>query len=132
MGHLRFILVSAIILVFYTCAQKNPFGFGTKIIPPEVLKDSSVVFRLNSPDGQSIALQGSWMKFNEKLPLIEDSTDIWSVIKEPLDPSMYHYNILIDGVDKDAKILNLLCRLSSKFVTRFIIKMIKKSLETIS
>jgi len=53
---------------------------------------------VHSPAAQSITLNGSWMGYTETVEMKKGAEDVWSVTVGPLEPYMYHYNFIIDGV----------------------------------
>lgn len=71
---------------------------GPQFVSPEVIDDNKVTFKVHSPDAQSVKLNGSWMGWGETAELKKGAEDIWSITVGPLEPTMYHYNILINGV----------------------------------
>lgn len=80
-------------------AQENPNRQGPTIISPEISTDNGVTFRLFSKDASSVSLMGSWMGTGEKKEMTKNEENVWSVKIDHLEPSMYHYNILLDGVN---------------------------------
>jgi enterochelin esterase-like enzyme len=71
---------------------------GPPIISPEILENNTVIFRLYSQGANSVAVTGSWMNWGETLEMQKDDNSVWSVQTGPLEPSLYHYNLVIDGV----------------------------------
>jgi enterochelin esterase-like enzyme len=71
---------------------------GPQIISPEIMENNSAMFRLYSQDAKSVAVSGSWMSRGETLEMQKDVNSVWSVQTGPLEPSLYHYNLVIDGV----------------------------------
>jgi enterochelin esterase family protein len=51
-----------------------------------------------SQGANSVAVTGSWMNRGETLEMQKDDNSVWSVQTDPLEPSLYHYNLVIDGV----------------------------------
>ena len=71
-----------------------------QVVSPEISEDNSVTFRLYSENAQSVKVNGSWMRgTNETLEMEKGDDGIWSAKTEELEPSMYHYNIILDGVN---------------------------------
>lgn len=93
-------ILLGIILIFNSraYAQENPGRQGPVITSPEISTDNSVTFRLFSKNANSVALNGSWMKTGETKEMTKGEDGIWSVKTDPLEPSLYHYNIILDGV----------------------------------
>lgn len=71
---------------------------GPQFESPVVAEDNTVTFKVHSPTAQSVAVYGSWMGWGETAEMKKGEDDIWSLTVGPLEPSMYHYNFIIDGV----------------------------------
>lgn len=93
-----FLLLLGVVLIYNTQAQEIQQQGGPQVVSPEIADDNSVTFRLHSESAQSVALSGSWMDRGETLSLEKSSDGIWSVKTKVLEPSMYHYNLILDGV----------------------------------
>jgi enterochelin esterase-like enzyme len=93
-----------ILIVFMTAignkiqAQENSTRQGPSIISPEISTDNSVTFRIFSKNANSVSLTGSWMGARETKEMTKNDDGVWSVKTDPLESSMYHYNIILDGV----------------------------------
>jgi enterochelin esterase-like enzyme len=79
-------------------AQENSIRQGPRIVSPEISADNSVIFRLFSSTANSVSLSGSWMGPGQTKEMTKNEDGVWSVKTDPLEPSMYHYNIILDGV----------------------------------
>ena len=79
-------------------AQEISAMQAPQVVSPEVGDDKSVTFRVFSPDANKVEVNGSWMGFRDKLPLVKGENGVWSVSIDPLESSIYHYNFFIDGV----------------------------------
>lgn len=71
---------------------------GPQIVSPVIASDNTVTFSVHAPGASTIALTGSWMKPGETGSFSKDTAGIWTLKTGPIVPSMYHYNLLIDGV----------------------------------
>jgi enterochelin esterase family protein len=90
-------------LCFLTFAQeprrKNTYhssgGASTanRIVSPEIHSDRTVTFRLRAPKATEVALQLSGAK-----PMTKDAEGVWSITTSPLEPEIYTYNFVVDGV----------------------------------
>jgi enterochelin esterase-like enzyme len=67
-----------------------------RIISPEVSADRRVTFRVLAPQAREIALTGEFMQGSK--PLEKDANGLWTLTIGPLEPEIYHYNLMIDGV----------------------------------
>jgi len=76
------------------CAQQSP---PQRIISPEVLPDHRITFRISAPKASDVVL-----RFSEGKPqshsLTKGENGVWSVTIGPVDPEIYTYSFLIDGV----------------------------------
>ena len=79
-------------------AQENIARQGPRIVSPDLSTDNSVTFRLFSKNANTVTLTGSWMEAGETKEMTKNEEGIWSVTVDPLEPSLYHYNIMLDGV----------------------------------
>jgi enterochelin esterase-like enzyme len=79
-------------------AQNMPQQGIPRIVSPEIAADNSVTFSIYAPDASSVILNGSWMEMGENKELKKDERGVWSVTVDPLEPSMYNYNLILNGV----------------------------------
>ena len=73
-------------------------GAGTPTAParpvsPEIHPDRTVTFRLLAPQANTVAL--SW---NGTKPMAKDASGLWSITVGPVEPDIYTYNFVVDGV----------------------------------
>jgi len=71
---------------------------GPVIVSPDISADNSVVFRLFSKNANTVAINGSWMGMGKTREMTKNIEGIWSVKVDSLEPSMYQYNFILDGV----------------------------------
>jgi enterochelin esterase family protein len=66
-----------------------------RLISPDVGADRSVTFRFAAPNAKdvSLALEGA-----ERQPMQRDANGVWTITTKPLDPDLYGYSIVVDGV----------------------------------
>lgn len=81
-----------------TWAQEVPQQRGPRIVSPVIADDNMVTLNLYSTDAQSVAVNGSWMGMGETAAMTKDDQGVWTVTVGPLESSMYHYNLIVDGV----------------------------------
>jgi enterochelin esterase family protein len=92
--------VSAVLL----CAQDAPRPKNTyhssggastaqRLVSPEVRPDRTIVFRLRAPEASHVNLQ-----FGGTKPMEKDAAGVWSATVGPLEPEIYQYNFVVDGV----------------------------------
>jgi Carbohydrate-binding module 48 (Isoamylase N-terminal domain) len=68
------------------------------IVSPEVRTDRSVVFRLWAPQASDVQLSGDWMGPRPPVALTKGRDGVWMVTVGPMDPNVYTYGFLVDGV----------------------------------
>ncbi len=86
--------------------QKDTEGlvpFSAPINSPEVKDDRTVTFRVKAPMAQEVKLTGVAIltalgKGNEPVPFTKGTDGIWTLTIGPIEPDMYAYNLIIDGV----------------------------------
>ena len=69
-------------------------AFSEPLVSPEVHPDRSVTFRLKAPNAKEVVLRYD-LGTNA---LQRDEQGVWSVTTEPLDPDIYSYSFLVDGL----------------------------------
>jgi enterochelin esterase-like enzyme len=78
-------------------AQEAPAAPSPRAVSsPEVSSDRQVTFRLAAPQAHIVQLSGEFMKGSKNLE--KRDTGVWSVTVGPLEPEIYNYNFVIDGV----------------------------------
>jgi enterochelin esterase-like enzyme len=70
-------------------------AFSQKIISPEVQADSRVTFRLKAPNASQVRLRCEGVKEQE---LRRDNQGVWSLTTGPLEPDIYGYSFMVDGL----------------------------------
>lgn len=64
-----------------------------RLISPEVRPDRTIVFRLRAPEAARVMLFLAGSK-----PMVKDDAGVWSATVGPLEPEVYTYNFVVDGV----------------------------------
>src|SRR5579864_8067051 len=65
------------------------------IISPEVHPDHTVTFRFRDPNAKEVFLAREGA---QRSPMQKDEKGIWTVTTDPLDPDLYGYSFIADGV----------------------------------
>jgi enterochelin esterase family protein len=91
-------------------AQSRP-----TLVSPEVLPDRSVIFRFWAPQTSEIKLSGNWMGSQPSLALTKGDDGVWTVKVPPLEPNIYSYSFIVDGV----RTTDPACRCSFTSASRF-------------
>lgn len=72
-------------------AQRPP-----SLSSPDVHSDHSITFRYYSRTAQTVSLNGEFLP--TPLPLIKDTSGIWTVTVPPVQPDIYPYSFMVDSV----------------------------------
>jgi enterochelin esterase-like enzyme len=64
---------------------------------PDISEDHHVTFRLRAPKASEVLFEGDW-NGTTNLPMSKDDAGIWSITVGPLDPQLYGYWFIVDGV----------------------------------
>jgi len=63
---------------------------------PIVHANRTVTFSFRAPDAQKVELSGQFLKGNE--PMQKDQAGVWSITVGPIEPNLYPYNFVVDGL----------------------------------
>jgi enterochelin esterase-like enzyme len=85
--------VFALAVAIPVLAQQAP----RRIVSPEVLPDRHIVFRVSAPKAAEVALRFSEGS-PQSHPMAKGEDGVWSVTVGPVEPEIYTYSFLIDGV----------------------------------
>jgi len=81
---------------------ENLIPFSAPLNSPEVRDDRTVTFRVKAPEAEKVELSGPVMIVLEprrrSLPFKRGEDGIWSLTVGPIEPDMYIYHLVIDGV----------------------------------
>jgi enterochelin esterase-like enzyme len=88
-------LLGIVLAQIAVAAQEPPV-----LVSPEVRPDRTIVFRLWAPKANEVQLSGDWMA-GAPVPLTKDAQGIWTITQGPLEPNIYQYSFLVDGVRAD-------------------------------
>ena len=106
----RLRMPSSLILVLFLVSNASfaqEIGRTERIISPEFTTDNAIYFRIKAPQAKSVQLSGNWMQMvpngdqgmTRKLTDLTQGEDgVWSVKVEGLEPEIYGYTFLVDGV----------------------------------
>ncbi len=90
----KFVSILSIIVLSSICYGQT-FRLNP-IISPEVHPDKRVTFRFHAPDAQKVELSGQFQNVNRQLHQREDG--IWTITVGPIEPDLYPYNFVVDGL----------------------------------
>jgi len=72
------------------------FGFGSPTVEsPDVSADKRATFRLRAPNATNVVVRGI---MREPLPMLKDSEGLWTATAEALQPDLYAYSFVVDGL----------------------------------
>lgn len=66
------------------------------LVSPVVHPDRSVTFRVRALEAKKVELSAQFLKANQ--PLALDTNGVWGVTIAPVEPNLYPYNFVIDGI----------------------------------
>ncbi len=82
-------------------AQQSLWG-GQEIVSPQLHDDNTVTFQIQAPNVKEVRLSGEWMPAEGWTPgsvaMEKDEKGVWSYTTQPLEPELYSYFFLVDGV----------------------------------
>jgi enterochelin esterase-like enzyme len=64
-----------------------------RLVSPDVHPDRSITFNLRAPQAGAVVLQ-----FGGARPMVKSADGIWSITVSPVEPEIYTYNFVVDGV----------------------------------
>ncbi len=64
-----------------------------RLVSPEVKPNRTIVFRLRAPEASQVVLL-----FAGRKEMAKDAAGVWSATVGPVDPEIYQYNFMVDGV----------------------------------
>src|SRR5262245_844866 len=70
------------------------------LVSPDTRPDRTVVFRFWAPKANEVQLAGDWMD-GSPVPLAKSAEGVWTTTQGPLEPNIYQYALLVDGVRAD-------------------------------
>ncbi len=73
-----------------------------EIISPEIHENKKVTFRLSAPNAGEVKITGDWMPVEGWVPgtvaMEQENKGTWTYTTEALEPELYSYTFLVDGV----------------------------------
>jgi len=83
----------ALALTLTTSAQNSrPPQLQSPVIHP----DRTVTFSVRAPNAQKVELSGQFQRGNQ--PLTKNPDGVWTITVGPIEPNLYPYNFVIDGL----------------------------------
>ena len=94
------VLAAALLLAGGASAQEIAnFNRGQQVESPQVLSDGRVIFRLAADYATVVSLTGNWMAQGEgPIAMQKGEGGVWEATVTGLEPEIYTYNFIVDGV----------------------------------
>ena len=114
-----------IVLIFFlfilwqnqTAAQQRPAPVNS----PEIQADHSVIFRLRAPEAKTVKLGGTMNSDYAEINMVKNNDGIFEIKIGPLEPDMYVYTFIVDGVKTIDPSNNIVVRDGSYIESRLMI-----------
>lgn len=93
------ICISLIMIVVLIGCKSNEEPNGRLpmgIKSPEVQSDNMVTFRYQAPEANEVKISAQFE--SESKSMIKDTSGVWSITLGPVNPDIYPYNFIVDGV----------------------------------
>jgi enterochelin esterase family protein len=91
------LLVSLLAVSFFTPANLHAQRpWVQPIDSPVVHADRTVTFNYKAPSAKRVELSAQFLKGTQ--PLKQDTNGVWSITLGPVEPNIYPYNFIVDGV----------------------------------
>ena len=88
--------ISVLMLICLTGFVFGQFMQRPVVNSPEINPDNTVIFRYLAPDAKEVFVDAQFQQ--GRVPMTMDSSGIWSVTMGPVNPDMYPYHFIVDGV----------------------------------
>ncbi len=98
---------AAMLLLMTLNTMAQEVGQRERLVSPELKDDNTVVFSISAPKAENVTLSGNWMPMvpdgnqgmkRQTVVLTKDGQGVWSTTVGPLEPELYGYSFLVDGV----------------------------------
>jgi enterochelin esterase family protein len=97
----RLTVKNILFLALLWIAASNLFGQAGRnsVVSPEISGGNEVTFRLYAPEAEKVSMYGEWQtSYTDLTSLIKNDTGLWSITIGPLDPEVYGYIFIVDGL----------------------------------
>jgi enterochelin esterase family protein len=92
---IKYLLLLLAMICFSNFVMAQPAGRPI-VISPQVNSDNTVIFRFLAPTAKEVKLDAQFQK--TAVTMMKDSSGIWSITAGPVEPDMYPYHFIVDGV----------------------------------
>ena len=94
--------LSLLTIIGLAAAAQEAIGGGQESSSPNVHEDHTVTFSLHAPLAREVKLSGNWMPMEGwapgSVPMTRDDNGDWTYTTEVLEPELYGYAVLVDGL----------------------------------
>ena len=87
-----------ILPLFISSLAGQPAQSPDTLVSPEVHPDRKVTFRIRAPKASEVLLAMDYMPAEERQKMTKDGEGVWSGTIGPLDPTVYIYTFIVDGI----------------------------------
>lgn len=97
----RILTAAAVLLISTAAGAQQAIFNSSQVVSPEIHPDRSVTFRLNCPKAITVQVSGDFRPAGEPqyvADLVQGEDGIWTYTTEPLEPELYSYCFLVNGV----------------------------------
>lgn len=107
--HISLFILSIIFMSANSNAQQALFS-NQQITSPEIQQDNSVIFRMLAPNSNLVQITGDFLPTEKKqspmgeidmpgkVDLIKDNNGVWTYKTKELNPELYSYSFIVDGL----------------------------------
>ena len=113
MGKMKKLMILAVLCLMGMAAQAQQnlsWGQGAQVASPDVHADNTVTFNLIAPEAQKVQITGDFLPPKKVeyqgntydspgiADLVKNENGVWSFTTDKLQPELYTYNMIVDGV----------------------------------
>jgi enterochelin esterase-like enzyme len=93
--HRSFLLYVVATIAPVLAQPAQPTQPPAPVVSPEVHSSNTVTFRFRDPNAKEVFLAREGA---QRIPMQKDDTGLWSVTTDPLEPDLYGYSFVADGI----------------------------------
>ena len=111
MKKLMMMTAAICLMAMAASAQQNlNWGQGPQVVSPDIHADNSVTFNLIAPEAHKVQITGDFLPTQKMetphgtfdipgvVDLVKNDNGVWSFTSDVLEPELYIYNLIVDGV----------------------------------
>lgn len=96
---LRLITLAMLATAALSAVAQQALFSRAAVKSPEINPDNSVTFRLHAPKAITVELTGDFLpEKTRSVKMKEDSAGVWTFTSDPLDPELYSYSFIVNGM----------------------------------